>query len=249
MPAPVTTLAVDIGGTGLKAAVLDGSGAMCGEQVRVPTPRPADPDTLVAALCALVAPLLPVDRVSVGFPGMVRAGRVLSAPNLVRPPGGDGAPDPDAVAAWAGFSLAAVLESEFGAPTHVVNDASMQGAAVIGGSGLELVATLGTGFGTALFYDGKLTPHLELAHHPLHDGETYDQHLGDAARERVGEAAWNRRVARAVDTLDNLTRFDHLYLGGGNSRRVTVELGARVSLVDNVAGILGGFRLWGCDPI
>lgn len=50
-------------------------------------------------------------------------------------------------------------------------------------------------------------------------------------------------------TLDVLTRFDHLHLGGGNSRRVTVELGSRVRLVDNVAGILGGIRLWGCDPI
>jgi len=153
------------------------------------------------------------------------------------------------VAAWSGFPLAEVLAAEFDAPTHVVNDASMQGAAVIAGTGLELVATLGTGFGTALFYNGKLTPHLEIAHHPLHDGETYDQYLGDAARERVGTDAWNQRVARAVQTLDDLTRFDHLHLGGGNSRHVTLELGPRVSLVDNVAGILGGIRLWGCNPI
>lgn len=243
-----TTLAIDIGGTGLKAAVLDNAGAMRSDRLRVRTPRPAFPEVLVGSLRELVRPFLPVDRVSVGFPGMVRGGRVLSAPNLVRPADPDGPADPEAVAAWSGFELAQKLETAFGAPTKVVNDASMQGAAVIRGSGLELVATLGTGFGTALFYEGKLTPHLELAHHPFRQGQTYDEQLGDAALQRIGAKRWNRRVVRAVAVLHRVTFFDHLYLGGGNSRHVTADLGAKVSLVENVAGILGGIRLWDCDP-
>lgn len=126
----------------------------------------------------------------------------------------------------------------------MVNDADLQGAAVVEGKGLEFVITLGTGFGTALFLDGCLCPHLELAHHPFRKGETYNQQLGDAARRRIGDAKWNRRVKRAVETLEALLFYDRLYVGGGNSRRVTVDLGPRAALVDNTAGILGGIKLW-----
>lgn len=89
-------------------------------------------------------------------------------------------------------------------------------------------------------------PHLELAHHRFRKGQTYDRQLGDAARKRIGRARWNKRVAAAVEALDAVFFFDHLYIGGGNSRRVDVDLGPKVTLVDNVAGILGGIRLW--DP-
>ncbi|MEU6587031.1 ROK family protein [Nocardia sp. NPDC046763] len=243
-----TTLAIDVGGTGLKAAVLDANGDLSSEKVRVETPRPAYPDVLIAAVADLVRPLLPVDRASVGFPGMVRAGRVYSAPNLVRSRPPEDELDPGAVAAWSGFALTEALETELGVPVKVANDADMQGAAAIRGSGLEMVVTLGTGFGTALFYEGKLTPHLELAHHPFRHGESYDEQLGDETRRQIGAKKWNRRVALAVATLDALVFFDHLYIGGGNARHVTVDLGPKVTTVDNLAGILGGFRLWDCAP-
>jgi polyphosphate glucokinase len=243
------TLAVDIGGTGLKAAVLDSAGDLLSDRVRVDTPHPAAPDALVARLCALVAPLPDYDRVSVGFPGMVRAGRVRSAPNLVRTSRRGDAVSGRAVAAWSGFDLAGALAAELGKPTKVVNDASMQGAAVVSGCGLELVVTLGTGFGTALFWQGKLTPHLEFAHHPFRKRQTYEQQLGDAARRRAGNKKWSRRVRVAVNTLRALSDFDHVYLGGGNSGHLTVDLGPNATVVDNLAGILGGIRLWDCDPI
>jgi polyphosphate glucokinase len=143
--------------------------------------------------------------------------------------------------------MVAALEDALGAPTRVVNDAEMQGAAVVRGRGLELVVTLGTGCGTGVFLDGRLAPHLELGQHPLRKDRTYDEVLGDAARRRMGNARWNQQVARAVRTLDVLLRFDRLYLGGGNSRRVTVELGPNVELIGNIAGILGGARLWDTD--
>jgi polyphosphate glucokinase len=241
------TLAVDVGGTNLKAAVLDRTGSMVGDQVRLPTPYPCPPEVLVRTLGDLVDPLPSYDRVSVGFPGMVRTGCVLTAPNLSRVAGPGSKVSADLRRAWAGVDLAGLLEETLSAPTRVVNDAEMQGAAVVRRHGLELVVTLGTGFGTGLFLDGRLAPHLELGQHPCQKDETYDERLGDAARKRIGNARWNRRVARAVRTLDIVLRFDRLFIGGGNSRRLRVDLGPNVELVDNLAGILGGIRLWNID--
>lgn len=240
----LATLAIDVGGSGLKASVLDASGAMMVERVRVDTAYPAPPDALVRRLVELVRPLPAYDRVSVGFPGMIREGRVLTAPAFVTRSGPGSKVSPELRRAWEGFELAGALEAQLERPTKVVNDADLQGAAVVEGKGLELVITLGTGFGTALYLDGRLCPHLELAHHPFRKGETYNQQLGDAARRRIGNAKWNRRVKRAVETLGTLFFHDRLYVGGGNSRRVSVDLGPRVVLVDNAAGIRGGIKLW-----
>ncbi|MDQ2754543.1 MAG: ROK family protein [Actinomycetota bacterium] len=240
----ISTLAIDIGGTGLKASVLDESGTMIHDRVRVDTPYPLAPDKLITVLSDLVKPLPPFDRTSVGFPGMVRAGRVLSAPHFVSPDGPGGKPTPKLTAAWAAFNLQVAISQEFGKPAKVANDADLQGAAVIKGDGLELVVTLGTGVGTALFYQGKLLPHLEFAHHPLHKDQTYNDVLGEATRKRIGAKKWQKRVADAIDVLRALTFFDHCFLGGGNSARVDFALPADVSLVDNSAGILGGIKLW-----
>ncbi len=239
------TLAVDIGGTGLKASVLDGSGAMVADRVKIPTPYPLPPDKLVASLKRLVAPLPAAERASVGFPGMVRDGLVLSCPHFVTVSGPGSAIDHHLVRLWDRFDLATALHQEFGVPTKVANDADIQGAAVVRGEGLELVVTLGTGFGTGLFYNGELLPHLEIAHQPFRKGEDYDDQLGEATRKEIGEDRWNKRVTKAIANMRALTAFDHLYIGGGNSRRVLRNhLPDDVTVVDNTAGILGGFRLW-----
>lgn len=243
-PATPFTLAIDIGGTGLKAAVLDSSGILVADRVRVPTVYPIPPDKLVDDLAALVAPLSAFDRVSAGFPGMVRGGHVLSAPHFSTRSGPGSPVDPDLATRWQGFDLAGALATRLGRPARVANDADIQGAAVVRGAGLELVVTLGTGVGTALFYDGKLMPHLELAHHPLHKDDTYNDFIGDRARKVVGNARWNKRVRRSVDTLRALCFFDHCFLGGGNSRRVTGDIAPDVTIVDNSAGLLGGIKLW-----
>jgi polyphosphate glucokinase len=240
----LATLAIDVGGTGLKASVLDQSGAMEVDRVRVATSYPCAPTDLVETLRRLVEPLPVYDRVSVGFPGMVRDGRVLSAPHFVTVSGPGSETVPDLVEAWDGFDLAAALEGVLGKPTKVVNDADLQGAAVVKGKGLELVVTLGTGVGTGLFFHGRLTPHMELAHHPLHKKESYNEYIGNAARKRIGDKKWNKRVKLAVETLDALFFYDHVYVGGGNSKRITGDLGPKVSIVDNSAGILGGIKLW-----
>lgn len=238
------TLAVDVGGTGLKASVLDRTGCMVHERVRMPTPYPLDPAALIACIATLTQSLPPYDRVSVGFPGMVRAGHILSAPQFISPGGLGAPPSDDLVKAWGGFDLQGALAQELGKPARVANDADLQGSAVVSGEGLEMVLTLGTSFGSAMFYEGKLMPHLELAHHPFHKGATYAQTVGEAARQAVGNKKWSKRVEEAIATVRRLTFFDHCYVGGGNSSRVEIDLPTDVTLVSNEAGILGGIKLW-----
>jgi polyphosphate glucokinase len=123
----------------------------------------------------------------------------------------------------------------------------MQGLAVVRGTGLEFVVTLGTGVGTALFRDGELMPHLELAHHPVRGRKTHNEYLGDRARKKTGARQWTRRV-RQVDILHTLLNYDRVYIGGGNARRVTFDLDRNMRLVSNDAGILGGIALWKDSP-
>jgi polyphosphate glucokinase len=229
-PHAVRTLAVDIGGTGIKALVLSATGKPLSERSRVKTPRPATPGAVVNTIAGLAKEHGAFDRVSVGFPGVVCRGVVFTAPNL------DGN--------WRRFHMADVLAKKLGRPVRIANDADVQGYGVIKGDGVELVITLGTGFGSALFVDGRLVPNLELAHHPFDKGLTYEEKLGDAARKKIGKKKWNKRLLRAIQTLEHAFNYDHLYLGGGNAKKIIVKLPANTKIVENVAGLLGGIALW-----
>ena len=225
-------LAIDIGGTGLKAAIIDTEGHLLSDHLRVLTPHPCPPGLLVKTLAELVAPLKSFDCVSAGFPGVVRGGRILTAPHL----GTD---------IFQGYDLAGRLSKKLGGkPTRVVNDADMQGLAVIKGKGLEFVITLGTGFGTSFFRDGELMPHMELAHMPAHNGMTFDEFLGDKERKKVGHGKWSRRVAKMLPYFHVLLNYDHLYIGGGNAKRLKFKLPPHTSIVSNIAGLKGGAALW-----
>lgn len=226
----VRTLAVDIGGSGIKVMILNEEGQPITERGRVDTPEPAKREPVLAAIASLVAQQGEFDRVSVGFPGVVSNGITKTAVNL----------DPD----WIGFDFGNTLSDRLGKPVRVVNDADMQGMGAISGYSVELVITLGTGFGSALFVDGKLVPNLEAGHHPFRKGETYEQQLGRAALDAVGQKRWNRRLEKAIATLQNLFNYDCLYIGGGNTKKITVELPPNVKVVPNVNGLLGGIVLW-----
>src|SRR5882757_3871493 len=225
------TLAIDIGGTGLKASVVDEDAQLLTERLRVATPVGAPPRTFVEMLTGMVAPLGAFDRVSVGFPGVVRGGRVLTAANL----GND---------TWIGFELAQALAAALAKPVRIANDADLQGLAVIAGKGVEMAVTLGTGFGTGLYLDGRLGPHLEIAHHPFRHGETYDEQLGNLARKAIGSVRWNNRVKKAIGNMRRLTNFDHLFIGGGNAKKIEFALEPDVTVVSNEAGLKGGVVLW-----
>ena len=247
------TLAIDIGGTGLKANVLDKRGTLVANRMKVPTTYPLPPQLMVEKLTDLAKRLPEVDRISAGFPGMVRRGHVLSAPHFVTEKGPGTPIDPKLVEAWSGFDLAGALRLSIGKPCRVANDADVQGAAVVQGEGFEAVVTLGTGFGTAFFMDGRLLPHLEFAHVDFRKGKTFNEELGEPVRKKIGDKKWNKRVRQAIAYLDTLTEFDHLFIGGGNASRITPdylgEVLERITVVPNAAGILGGIKSWDCDHV
>lgn len=115
---------------------------------------------------------------------------------------------------------------------------------MIGGTGVEMIVTLGTGFGTALYKHGQMCPHLEISQQPFRKGQSYDKHAGDAARRDAGNGKWQTRVRKSIDNMRTLTHFDRLYVGGGNAKKLSVELPSDVTIVDNLAGLSGGVALW-----
>ncbi|MEI7453689.1 MAG: ROK family protein [Actinomycetes bacterium] len=244
-PDDVKTLAIDIGGTGFKAAVLDPEGVLVSEQVRIDTPYPCTPEMFVATLKELVLVLPHAHRVTVGFPSLIRDGIVSGIPGSLSRRVLNGERDPGLIKAWLGFDIRAALTDAFELPTVVENDADIQGCAVIKGQGMEFVITLGTGIGTALFFDGGLVPHLELSHGPYDATMTHDIALGDGELKRIGEAAWKQRVIKGLDHFKAIVNWDHLYVGGGNARLLGPdELEPGVTLVSNANGLLGGVRIW-----
>ncbi|MDQ6697795.1 MAG: ROK family protein [Actinomycetota bacterium] len=246
------TLVIDIGGTGLKATVLGPGGQPEHARIRAETTYPCPPEKLVADLVALVKPLPAYQRVSAGFPGVVRGGTVLTAPHFVTEHGPGSRVDNALTEKWTDFDLGGALGSALGAPVRVANDADVQGAGVVSGKGLERVLTLGTGLGSSTFRDGRLALHLELAHHPAVNGVTYNDYIGDAARKQLGTKRWNRRVRKALLALDALICPDAVLLGGGNAAKVDTAklqqkdavLAVKVRVVGNEGGLLGGIRLW-----
>ena len=224
-------LAIDIGGTGLKAAIVDTSGRFVTERLRLKTPKHRGPKKIVPALLELVKPLSGYDHVSIGFPGYVRNGKVFTAPNL-------------STKDWAGYPLAQVIEKKLGKPTRLNNDADVQGLAVVRGKGLELVCTLGTGFGTSWFRDGELMPHMELAHMPIRHKSDFDGYIGEVERRKIGDKEWNKRMKNVIAILATVMNYDHLYLGGGNSSRIDFKLPKNVTLVSNDAGMEGSAFVW-----
>jgi polyphosphate glucokinase len=198
---------------------------------KIATPISPDPGNVIQAILELTRSFQEYHRVSVGFPGYTRQGVVHTAPNLSTPK-------------WTGVNLSKLLTDVLNKPVRVLNDADMQGLGIVNGLGLEMVITLGTGFGTALFLDGNLLPHLEVAHHPISKDRTYDEYIGEKALIEVGLEKWNRRLKKILPVLKTVFNFDHLYIGGGNSKKISFETDDTITLVSNLDGIKGGAKVW-----
>lgn len=224
------TLAIDIGGSGLKAMLLDPNGKPVSERERVDTPVIPTPALVLRRLDQLRAKLSDFDRVSVGFPGVIKRGITWTAANL-HP-------------AWHAFPLQRELEKRWKRPVRVANDAAVQGYGAIKGEGVELALTLGTGLGSSLFTDGRLCPGLELGHHPWKRDREYEDYLGRRGLDKYGKRRWNRFLLEAIDQTAKLFNWDYLYLGGGNTKKIDVALPNNVKIVSNEAGLLGGVALW-----
>jgi len=224
------TLAVDIGGSGVKCLLLDEEGNALTERLRRETPKEPTPEPVLAQILEMAGELGDFGRISAGFPGVVVDGEVKTAVNLHED--------------WVGFNLADALVARTGKPTRVANDADVQGLGVIEGKGVELVLTLGTGIGSALFMDGHLVPNLELGHHPFQKNKTYEERLGVEAYVEKGRERWNERLRDAIEILDEIFNYRVLYLGGGNAKKIKGDLPSNVRTTANIAGLLGGIALW-----
>jgi polyphosphate glucokinase len=222
------TLAIDIGGSGLKAMLLDTAGKPLSERQRVVTPSVPTPRAVLAALDKLIEPLHRFNRVSVGFPGVTKHGITYTAVNL-HP-------------LWMNFHFQAALEKRWKKPVRVANDAAIQGYGAIKGVGIEMIVTLGTGMGSALYVDGHLCP-LELAHHPWKK-KTYEDYVGRRGLDKLGKKNWNKHVLEAIEQIRFTFNFDHLYLGGGNTKKIDFKPPKDVTIVSNETGLLGGVALW-----
>ncbi|MEZ4224969.1 MAG: ROK family protein [Polyangiaceae bacterium] len=229
--AEARTLAVDIGGIGIKMLVLGPDGTRLTEHSRVSTPSPSTPQVVLERLRDEAVKHAPYDRIAIGFPGVVLHGVVKNAPNL-------------GTEQWAGHDLQRSVEAALECPTLVINDADLQGYGVIAGQGAEMVLTLGTGMGAALFTEGTLFPNLELGHHPFGDGNTYEERISDAVLKDIGAEAWSTRVIETFEQLAPIFNYDTLHLGGGNVRHLTLPLPQGIRVFDNAEGLLGGLRLW-----
>jgi polyphosphate glucokinase len=228
------TLGIDIGGTALKMMVIDTYRNPLSEYLIKPTPHPATADLILKEIAEMIHLLnRSFDRVSAGFPGVIKQGLIQTAPNLD--------------SSWHGFNLQKELEKMTGKPARVGNDADVQGFGDVRGEGVELVITLGTGMGSALFTDGQLVPNLELAHHPFLDNKTYEELLGKHALDTLGLEKWNENLKLAIPLWAQTFNYDYLYIGGGNTHNVNFTLPTNTTLSKNIEGVLGGTALWQDD--
>jgi polyphosphate glucokinase len=219
------TLVVDIGGSGIKATVLNDLAKPVSERLRRESPASGLPGAVMDVVVALANELEDYDRVAIGFPGVVINGIAMDAPNLAKE--------------WRGFNIAESLQGRLKKPVRVANDADVQGFGAIAGNGVELVVTLGTGVGTSLFVDGHLAPNLEIG----------NDKLRNSALQKVGKKRWNKRLIKFIKRLDETFHFTKLYIGGGNSKEVDVGLlPANVTIISNLNGLVGGIALWRDEP-
>jgi polyphosphate glucokinase len=230
---PATILSVDVGGTGIKGALVSYEGQFITERVRVKTPEITKPDDLLTVFAQLVDHIpKKFDVISVGFPGVLRRGIIRTCPTLKTD-------------VLLGVNLEEILSKKFKVPVRGLNDAEMQALPAIYGKGIELVITLGTGFGFALFEEGRLGPHLEMSTHFTHNDKTHNAYVGDAALEKHGYGKWRERVSTVIADLKRLTDFDRIYIGGGNARHLSVpDLPKEAEIISNDLGIQGGAYLW-----
>jgi len=225
-------LSIDIGGTSVKGCILSQDGELLTEFIKIPTPKKSTPEAIIDCIKELLLSLKDdFAKVSIGFPGYVKKGIVETAPNLAKNK-------------WANIDLAQQVSNLLNLPVRLINDADQQALGIVSGEGFEIVVTVGTGFGTALVYDGELLPHLELAHLPITKTKDYDTYIGTEALEEIGDKKWNERLQRIIEIYKTVFNYDTLYIGGGNSKHIDFELDHNIKLVTNKDGIKGGAKLW-----
>jgi polyphosphate glucokinase len=224
-------LCIDIGGSHIKATVIDHQGNFLQKYQREDTPKPPSPEKVVKLILELFQRFPQYNKVAAGFPGYVKNGVVKTAPKLNSQ-------------TWENFDLQKEIQSKLDKPVLVINDADFQGLSLAEGKGVEMLITLGTGFGSALLQDGMLMPHLEMSQHPITKNKNYNDYLGNDALKKIGKKRWNKRLKKVIGILKTVFNYDHLYISGGNAKIIDFTLDDNISIGDNRKGIKGGMVLW-----
>lgn len=224
-------LCIDIGGSHIKATIINYDGNFLQKYEREKTPSPPSPEKVVQLILEIASRFPHYDKVTAGFPGYVKNGVVETAPKL----GSD---------IWKAFDLKTELQNHLNKPTLVINDADLQGLSLAEGKGVEMLITLGTGFGSAIMNDGILMPHLEMSQHPITKNKNYNDYVSASALEKVGDKKWNKRMKKVIEILRLVFNFDHLYISGGSAKLINFKLDSDVTIVNNREGIKGGMVLW-----
>lgn len=208
-------LGIDIGGTGIKAAIVDtATGALQSERLRLPTPRPASPAAIARTLCELIKQLQWSGPLGIGFPAAIQHGVARTAANID--------------SAFIGLPVADFFAQQTACPVYVANDADVAGLAEMrfgagqGNNGVVLIITIGTGLGTALFSGGQLFPNTELGHIVLENGQVAEKFASEGVRitEELKWKAWGSRLDLYLQTMENLFWPDLIILGGGVSKKL-----------------------------
>jgi polyphosphate glucokinase len=243
-------LGIDIGGTGIKAAVVDvARGRLVTDRIREPTPRPATPDAVLDVVIDVVrrleatGKLTPDMRGGAGFPSVIRAGRAMTASNVDH--------------SWIGEPVEQMLRQRLGRPMVVLNDADAAGVAEIahgvgkGQPGVVLLLALGTGIGSSLFVDGQLVPNMQLGHVEIH-GRDAETRLSAAARVRrkMGWKKWGGEFNELLGLYETCLWPDLIILGGGMAKDFSrykkflkTKAPLAVAAMGNTAGIIGAARV------
>lgn len=224
-------LCIDIGGSHIKETVINLNGEYLQKYEKEKTPDPSTPEKVLELIKDISSRFPEYDKIAAGFPGYIKDGVVMTAPKL----GND---------YWNKYPLAESLAILLSRPAMVINDADFQALTLAKGEGLEMVITLGTGFGTALMKDGVLLPHLEMSLHPFTKKKTYNDYIGKDALKKKGKKKWNKRMKKVIKVLKTVFNYDHLYISGGNAKYITFQLDKNISIEGNKDGIKGGAVLW-----
>ena len=234
-------LGVDIGGSGIKGAIVDtATGRFVSERHRIDTPKPATPAAVAHTLAELVHHFAWQGPVGCGFPAAIQHGVARTAANLCD--------------SFIGVDINHLFSSATGCPCFCVNDADAAGLAEMrfgagsGHTGVVLLITIGTGLGTVLFSNGMLLPNTELGHIYLPNGKEAEHYASDAVRkhEDLGWKRWGRRFNKYLCMMEALFWPDMIILGGGASKKfekfeaqITAKTPIKPALLLNQAGIIG----------
>ena len=234
-------LGIDVGGSGIKGAIVDSlTGELLTDRERIETPQPSTPDNVAHAIHQLVDGFGYSGTVGCCFPTVVIDGQARTASNIGEP--------------WRGKRIDDVFKAATGLRFVVLNDADAAGIAEMqlgagrGLQGMVITITLGTGIGSAVFYNGELIPNIELGHMPGKDGQPIERYSSNRARkaEELDWDEWGERLNYFLERVARVMTPDHFIIGGGVSKRfdeyehkIEVPVPIHVATFRNNAGIIG----------